>query len=203
MANPINGGMQADFSATDLWAGGHYELAMSFGARSGALGVKALARLWTHPLLEGCYLRKDQPFSTQSRVSTEGHLEGTLYGIARLENGAILPCASLFISLGNDGDWLQLYLPLGALGRVFAVGGYPFEQSTTYPEWRQKIDLWLGQVAKYVFEQVQFEIAVLGFEVEFSKISVNQISASGIPVPRQDGFLLPTGKGIQWHPPTS
>jgi hypothetical protein len=77
------------FTADDAWAGGFYELAIEIGSRSDERLRAALAAIWQHPDLDGCYLERNREPSEQLR-RLPASIEGGSHprGIARLPNGS-------------------------------------------------------------------------------------------------------------------
>jgi hypothetical protein len=190
------------FTVADAWTGGHYELAIELGAHSADRVARALRRLWRHPSLEGCYLQSNKPVKAQPRVNPDDHLEEKLYGIATLETRARVPCGSFLCSFEDASDWLELYLPLGALAKMYPVGGYPFDERSNSLAWRREVDNWLRGIAEYVFREIPFQLAVVGFEIEVGTDSYKSVDKQSTPEQRSEGLLLPTDEGLQWHPPT-
>lgn len=198
----LKNGIEELFNSGEAWTGGHYELAMELGPYSDVRALGALRRLWTCPLLEGGYLRRDQtPVSQVRRPSQEGHLDEQLYGIATLE-GRKMPCGSFLYRLERGSDWLQFYLPFAPLEQAYSIDGYPFTGNADYPEWRRTLDSWFRRIGDYVFEQTPFFLGLVGFEVEITKTSYREVLKDGIPKFRPDGMLLPKENALEWYPPT-
>jgi hypothetical protein len=103
----------------------------------------------------------------------------------------------------DDGDdWLDLCLPLGALGRIETrVGAFPFGDDGG-PEsmtWRRAFDDWLAEVGRAVYRRVTFKIAVIGFEV--SGTVTAESLAEGIPEDRGFAVLQPEDQ-LRYFPAT-
>jgi hypothetical protein len=199
---PIKNDIVELFTSADAWNGGHYELAMDLGPHSDARTIEALRRLWTYPLLEGCYLHRDQAPKSQSRIIPSQHFDEKLYGIATLENTKV-PCGSFLCRFEDRSDWLEFYLPLASLERIYPIEGYPFKEGADYHDWQRKLDPWLTGIAKHVFQEIPFLIALIGFEVEITRISSETVLSAGVPKVRSEGILLPKDKALEWYPPTS
>ncbi|HNB53433.1 MAG TPA: hypothetical protein PK530_15885 [Anaerolineales bacterium] len=57
------------FTQDDTWSGGFYELVLELPASSTVGAKNALAQLWAHPSLMGCYLRRDVEPANQTQGS--------------------------------------------------------------------------------------------------------------------------------------
>src|SRR5205085_10872687 len=104
--------------------------------------------------------------------------------------GARVPCGSSLCRFGAGFDWMLFYVPLGFLGKIFQVEGYPFQQDNKKFEWRSQVDDWLTGIARHVFQGFPFQLALVGFEVEIADISSQRVQIAGIPKERSEGFLL-------------
>jgi len=197
------------FTVEETWRGGHYEIEMELGVPSDERLRRALQRIWSHPSVKGCCFSRDQELQDQVRVNLENHaLESMLFGVTTLPNGASAACGTFVCRLvgGNDEpprDLLSFYVPLGSIARPYAIGGYPDSDVEHAGAWRGQLDPWLADLGRFVFEAVEFDLALVGWEVEFPSISAESVKRSGIPAKRYDGYLWRNGKGLDWHPPTS
>src|SRR5262249_40521689 len=138
------------------WTGGHYELVIDLGKRSDIRAANALHELWSHPLLDGCFLSKVLPPSNQERVNPQEHLEDRLYGVATLPNKMKSPCGSILLRFDDGSDWLGVFLPLESLSRAYSIGSFPFTEKGGYFQWQQEIDDWFRGIASRVFDVVSF-----------------------------------------------
>lgn len=191
------------FTLQDAWTGGHYEVAIELGDWSDDRAATALEQLWKASAVDGCYLLSGVEAENQTRVSTHNHLEDLLYGVATLPNGTKAPCGSYLCRFQDGSDWLGLYLPLSFIARGYPVGGYPFEDWQGYADWQRDIDKWLIDVAKHVFKKVEFQFALIGFELDFGHMSAKKITQAGIPKERFQGFLWPAENGLKFYPANS
>jgi len=198
-----------NFSAPETWRGGYYEIEFDLGAPSDERVALTLETLWLQSSIEGCYLSRKQEPDAQARVKpgqypTEGHL----YGVATLPNGARAACGTYVCKLQNeDGvrlrDLVEFYIPLGALGRTYEVGGYPFADADDAATWRVPLDEWLVELGRCVFERVPFGLALVGFEVDVPTVSGEVVRQKGIPTERFEGYLMKVGENLEWYPPTN
>ncbi|MDC3379101.1 hypothetical protein OAX78_02335 [Planctomycetota bacterium] len=180
------------FTQDDAWTGGFYELAIEVGPRSDARLERLLHAVWNEPTLEGCYLDREREPDDQKKVAAsldrmaeQGHLRG----IATLPNTMRVPCGTVAIREEDGSDWLDFYLPLGALSSLDSrVGGFPFEEGSDSRAWREPIDCWLAEVARRAFELVPFTLGLIGFEVS-GRCYGKDVNESGVPDPREISYL--------------
>jgi hypothetical protein len=156
---------------SDNWQGGFYELAIRLGRRDDARLGRALEALWNAAGMQGCFAEGIGGAHLPAKVglpslAEHGHLRGVLEppGFGRLVAGVFA------IRFDNDCvDWLELYIPLGALAKVDPrIGGFPFgrEGKNVSLRWRRGLDAWLAHVGRSVFDVVRFERALIGYEVD-------------------------------------
>lgn len=212
-----------NFTAEETWRGGHYEIEIELGAPSDERLRTALQRVWAHPSLKGCVFSRDQEPQAQVRVTPGQHaLEGHLYGMATLPNGATAACGTYVCRLQGDAkeaarDLLSFYVPMGALAKAHGVssewlkGQRPERgvlnvenaEAGKPAEWRGELDRWMVELGRRVFESVEFELALVGWEVDFPRVSAELVRTSGVPTERYDGYLWRNGNELEWHPPTN
>jgi len=196
------------FTAEDTWHGGHYGIEFELGAPSDDRVRVALQAIWSHPSLEGCYISRDVEPCKQVRVDLlENALEGHLYGIATLPNGGSAACGTYICRLQDQKgqplrDLLSFYVPLGALSKTYPVGPYPFSDVDRAAAWRPELDRWMVNLGRRVFGEVRFPLALVGFEVDFPKVTAEAVQRDGVPAKRYDGFLQQVGDRLEWYPPT-
>jgi hypothetical protein len=179
----------------DNWHGGFYELAIKLGAADDARLDAALVALWDAASLS-------QPFRRQSDQPAEVSAESLLAG--HLHSGATIPglgstlCAVIVVREETydsgvtrfGADWLDLCLPLGALGNLDdRVGAYPFDEGGNSKGWREPIEHWFATVASAVFEAVAFEHAITGDEVSGMEPSEVKDGRLGVFRRAPDGSL--------------
>lgn len=116
------------FTGGETWTGGFYELALEYERDSGGV-VDGLNALWKLEDIEGCYLDSAVEPTDQPRRTFEPSLlaAGHLYGVASCPGGLQIACGSCTVEEADGSDWLVFYLPMSALGRVYPVGGFPFD----------------------------------------------------------------------------
>jgi hypothetical protein len=194
--------MHPRFTNLDTWAGGFYELSMELPAQDDATTARALTTLWLLPQLAGCYARNDIEPSQQVALDlAELPIEGHLYGIAILPDGHRCVCGSYTTHFASDGRWLNFYLPMAALEKLYPVGGYPFGPAT--PELAAaltSLNEWFRTVAEGVYQRFAFAFGVIGFETDYVAVKTQTLDA--IPEERWDGLLIPKEDGLIWYPPT-
>jgi len=182
---------------------------MELGAPSDERLRAALQRIWAHPSIKGCCFSRDQEPQDQVRVNLQNHpLESALFGITTLPNGASAACGTSVCRLtgGKDEpprDLLSFYVQLGTIAKPYAIGGYPNSDVERAAVWRAQLDPWLAELGRFVFETVEFDLALVGWEVEFPSVSAESVKRGGVPSERYDGYLWRNGNGLEWHPPTN
>lgn len=122
---------------------------------------------------------------------------GQLRGWLSLPSGDRVVCGA-FVSRYEGIDWLELYLPIGALARIDRrIGGYPFGERSGVDSltWRAPLDRWLADVSVAVYADVPFQHAFIGFEIdENADITTDQ---------RYAAVLLPEPDGMDYRPATA
>jgi len=192
------------FTEPDTWSGGYYELAIELGTRSDERLLAALTAVWADPNLDGAYLSRDVEPWQQQRLAITAELSQVshLQGLARLPNKATIACGTFIVREDDGPDWLGMYLPMGALGTAYSVGGYPFEPDVANShQWRDVIDPWLAGIGSRVYDQVAYRLGLIGFEVSI-EMYADDIAASGVPSHHYPGVLWPTSGAVTYHPST-
>ena len=189
------------FTGGETWTGGFYELALEYERDSGGV-VDGLNALWKLEDIEGCYLDSAVEPTDQPRRTFEPSLlaAGHLYGVASCPGGLQIACGSCTVEEADGSDWLVFYLPMSALGRVYPVGGFPFD-AADHESWRAPLDNWLVEVARRVFSRAPFALGLVGFETS-GDVHAADLVASGLPAKRHHGLLVPVTGRIGWHPRT-
>jgi hypothetical protein len=188
----------------DIWAGGFYELAIELGPRSDTYLEAALLTLWQNARLEGCYLRRDfEPADQQRLQPSLASLEqyGHLLGVATLPNESKVACGVVAIREDSGIDWLDFYLPVGALATAYDVGAFPYDDGKDSQWWREPLDGWLVELAQAVFVAAPFSLALVGHEVSGHAYAAT-IAIDGLPAERWDGYLWQEAGNLHWYPPT-
>ncbi len=194
------------FTRTDAWNGGFFELGLEVGTRNDERLLAVLKAVWTHPDLDGCYLKSDTEPQQQTRIVPDiSYVNGThLRGLAKMPNNNTLPCGSVTIrETDSQIDFLILYFPMGSLGTAYPVGGYPFGNDLEpHRQWIMTIERWLREVGQYVYDCVQFQLGLIGFEMT-GDIYANEAKTKGIPNHRSMGILLPSDHELEYFPSNS
>jgi hypothetical protein len=167
----------------DAWAGGDYELAIRLGAPDDAVLQTATRALLRAAGIEGLWRNApEHPERIEGDTWTLQPNDDHLYGVVELPSGQSVICGVMAIRYEGDDDWLYLYLPLAALGRLDArIGAYPFEadEEASSLAWRKPLDEWLAQLALEVRRAVSFKLALIGFE---ERVDEDEVS---VPTPLQ------------------
>ena len=150
------------FTQPGAWSGGHYEIDVQLRASQLPMAVAAL---WQFPQLDGCYSHRDREPSSQARLDPAAfEAWDHRLGVATFSSFGAAACLSFTSQDDGDDASLLLCLPLGSLGSILPVGGFPFGRGTD-PGWREVVDEWLASLGRHLFEHVAFDLAVIGFEI--------------------------------------
>jgi hypothetical protein len=192
------------FTDDENWNGGFYELAIEIGDTSDKRLQFGLSALWRTARIEGCYGRRDLEPDEQDGVActvaslTElGHLQGTV----QLPGGRRIVCGCVAVREDDGPDWLDFYLPMGALARVDRrIGGFPFGEDGGPGSlaWRRPIDDWLATIGADIFREVDFQLGLIGFELSGTTYA-RQLNGRA-PAERWEGYLLPTDGHLRYQP---
>lgn len=162
------------------WYGGFYELAINLGPRSDARLGKALAAVWRAAGVDRCLARDDDGRHRDAVLSVESiERYGHLAGVTTLPDHGHIVCGAVTIREEQGDDWLDFYLPLGALGRHDPrVGAFPFgdDGGAVSRSWRDPLHQWLNRIGEETFNAVPFLYAGIGFEV--SGLSLDELTGS-------------------------
>jgi hypothetical protein len=199
MANP------AKLDDKENWDGGFYELGLELGPRDDARMDAALETLWRLAAVDGCsavignagFRHREVPLTVSS---LEDH---HLHGVVRLPSGKRIVCGAIALRDLDGRDWLDFFLPLGALGRVDArVGGFPFgsDGGGASLEWRRPIDEWFVSLASQLMQRLPFALALIGFE-SCGDLTVAELAERGVSAERPFGIFLP-GAALEYLPAT-
>ncbi len=157
-----------DLTLEDNWHGGGYELAIELGARDDGRLDAAIRACWLHPSLTGCWHRTGRrDFATRVQPELRTQETGHLHGIATIPGVASTVCGCAVIREEESRiDWLDFYLPIGALERIDKRAESLWNSdSDVPPTWRQPIDEYLVETAGRIYEAVEFELGLIGWEV--------------------------------------
>ena len=192
------------FTQEDTWKGGFYELAIELGPRSNARLEAALAALWQNPRLRGCYALRGLEPTNQLRLEPSLTLlerYGHLLGVTTLPNAMLAACGVVAVRENTGTDWLDFYIPMGALTMAYDVGAFPFDDGKNSQVWREPLDNWLVTLAHDVFTAVPFALALVGHEVS-GQTCAAEITTLGIAAERWEGYLWQEAGTLLWYPPT-
>lgn len=191
----------AAFCDDENWSGGFYELAVLLGERDDARLDAALCAVWSDGHVDGCYPSRDREPAEQERVpcslaslGESGHLRGT----ATLPSGRRVVCGAVVIREDESRrDWLDFYLPLGALSVAdHRVGGFAGEGGVDTLAWRAPIDEWFADIGVSVYRSAPFVYALIGFEV-----SGEDLPPSGV-AERYIATLVPANGTVEYRAAT-
>lgn len=188
------------------WTGASYDLAIYLDDPSDACLQGALEALWSHPSLEGCYLRRDLEPHQQDRVAAR--IGPRLGGVATLPDRSRTACGS-GVSRWGQGEGaitaqtLWFGLPLNGLGRSYPVGGYPFGEFDAARYWRPILDSWLMEIARSIHAIAPWEIAEIGFDLALTPERAAELRRDGVLPGRNDGVLVWEAGRMVWYPPTN
>jgi hypothetical protein len=194
------------FTAPEAWYGSTFELTLDLGrAASADRFLAATDALWSHPLLDGCYLDAEREPAEQARVAPSDILPGltpdtgvsTLRGVATLPNRARTVCLSTALMFPRDeegSDQLILALPLGALARAYPIGAYPIDDQTPL-DWRPALEDWMTDLASRAWEPGRVRIATIGAGTA-PYFQADAVLKHGIPTERWEAYLVagPNGR---------
>ncbi len=191
----------ANLDDRENWHGGYYELSIELGPRNDHRLDQATKATWRIAGAGDCFVRVP---GEQTREPASAGLpalsKGQLIGVIRLPSGEETVCgvAAIREEESAGSDWLDLYLPLGALSRLFPdIGGFPFgpEGGEESLAWRRPIDQWLAVIADGVFAEVPFALGLIGFEASGTASAAEL--ANGVPEERLVEYLLPVDGVLQ------
>jgi hypothetical protein len=194
----------ADFTLDDNWHGGFYELAIEVGDTHDDRLDQTLQAVWSGAGVQGCYARRDVEPGVQAPVPcnlTELVAHGHLRGLVTLPSGVDVVCGVLAVREGGGPDWLDFYLPVGALTREDRrVGAFPFgpDGGARSLSWRRPLDEWLAQIGRLVYDSVNHRLALIGFEAS-GQLCAAQLAARE-PLPSGWAYLIPEDGHVRYQP---
>jgi hypothetical protein len=100
----------------------------------------------------------------------------------------------------DKDNWLECSIPVGSLGKAYPIGGWPFGRSATEP-WVLEVFKWFYELAKYLYDQVQFQHGIIGWEV--SNDTDKWLDQARLPEHRYDGFIVVTTDGLDYLAPNA
>lgn len=196
MAEPI-------FTTPSAWAGGYHMLAINLDQRSDDRSRAAMAALLSYPQLDAWYLDRNQEPGEQARVDASGAVEDHRFGVLTLPNGKKLACGCYIFHLEYEPDWLEFFIPLASIEKIYPTGGYPFGPPQGYADWQREMDRALVDVARHIYQSVPFQAALIGFELDLDEMEQVYWDAIAELPPQNlhNGYLWAGANGLEWHPP--
>lgn len=191
------------FTAPSAWLNGYYKLAINLEQRSDDHARAAMAALLSYSKLDAWYLDRDKEPQNQPRVDASGRVEDHRFGVLTLPNERKLPCGCYIFHLEYEPDWLEFFIPLASIDKVYPTRSYPFGPPQGYAQWQQEIDLAFVEVARHIYRHVAFPAGLIGFELdldEMEQIYLNSV-AELPPEDLHNGYLWAGANGLEWHPP--
>ncbi len=190
------------FTEPDIWSGGSFELALELGSKNDVRLRTSLDALWSHPSITGCYLDRNREPITQSRIEVQScGLDVCLYGLAITPNGKEVACCSYPIRYEDGRDWLYLSIPMGSMATAYQVGAYPFSDGGSL-DWILPVSDWLRSIGESVFCAAEFELGLVGWEVDSQDDTSDSIRCKGVPESRWVGYIVRDESVLHWYPPT-
>ncbi|MFG1674673.1 hypothetical protein [Micromonospora sp. NPDC049282] len=196
----------AAFTDAENWTGGFYELAIEVGDTDDERLDRVLGALWRAAGIRGCQLDRDrEPDESIAVPPARSSVVGSdhLYGRVDLPGGARIVCGVYVTREDRGSDWVDFYLPTGALARVDArLGGFPFfdDGGPRSLDRRRPIDDWLARVGAEMYDDVGFRLRLIGYEV-FGDPDVEEPFDRADP-PARFGYLFPESTGVRYVPAT-
>jgi hypothetical protein len=195
------------FTIPDIWTGGFYEMSLYLGPPCDERLRQTLTAIWNSQLLSGPFPSREIEPCQQRKIEGTLETEGHLYGAARVAPGVELPCGTFTFaeeaSTGERvGDFVSLYIPLGALGTLFPVGAYPFGDHAAAALWRPEIDSWFLDILDGLRGRIHFEVGVIGWETELMSENVEHVKTTAKAADRFDGIVVPDSERLLRYPPT-
>jgi len=192
------------FTPREVWLNGFYLLIIDLEQRSNDHSRSALEAVQTYPLLDGWYMEREKEPYEQPRVQNAGgDLRTHRYGVFTLPNGKKVPCGCFIFCTDYEPDWLELYLPLASLDRIYPTGTFPFGTSQGYTDWEGEVDQALFGLACHIYNQFPFSAGVIGFEPRTDDLeTIYRSAVAGIPPEKlRSGYIWAGESGLEWHPP--
>ncbi len=192
------------FTPREVWLNGFYLLIINLEERSDEHSRSALEAVQSYPLFDGWYLERDKEPQEQPRVKNAGgDLGNHRYGVLTLPNGKKVPCGCFIYHQEYEPDWLEFFIPLAALDKIYPTGSFPFGVSQGYTDWEREVDLSLFELARHIYSQVPFPAGLIGFEPRVDDMEkIYYSGVSGIPPENMwNGYLWAGENGLEWRPP--
>jgi hypothetical protein len=167
----------ADVRRRDNWAGESYQLAISYG-----------------PLTDLELANARTELVTAGRLRTPKH-GGDRGQVARLPTGKRVVCRVYSGWNNPDNAYLTLDIPLEALRLTDRRVGAFILNDDDGLAWRPRLDDWLAEIGRQVYEVVPFHSALIGCEV-----TIHGPHRGPVPETRHVGFLVVRRGELQYLP---
>ena len=183
------------FTPDDVWHGGFFELSIELGDRCDDRINTAVQTIWENPKLTGCFV--DRTINPDSQKPAKPPLVTEddwchVYGIADFDGSEKrLACGSCVVRETDGPDWLDFYFPMGALERLFSVGGFPFQDQNEPVPWLPCVENWLAELGLWLSSRIPMRMGLIGFECSGSTDLKTMIQEQGIPSERWIGYIYP------------
>jgi len=185
------------FTEPMIWDGGKIDLLCSLGPSSPGLRARVQRAIWAWPGLVGPYAHRD--VEPEHQAVGEPDDDGFIYGVASLPGGIGQVAFSVFIVEDDEALWLYAGTPLGSLGQLLPVGGFPFgEAANAVAPWERTVHDWLRGLAEHLHAREPIVRATIGW-VTYAEVI--ELSAGLLPEVRYHGYLVPEGPVLQYYPP--
>jgi hypothetical protein len=192
------------FTPDEVWYGGFFELSIELGDRCDERINAAVQALWTSPRLTGCYIERSMNPDMQVRIKPSLVTDEDwchVYGIADFNDPDLkLACGSCVVRETGGPDWLDFYFPMGSLGRVFPVGGFPFLDQNERVPWLPRVEIWLAELGLELSKRIPMRMGLIGFECSGSTDLKALTQDGGIPSERWIGYIWPNDGVFTYFP---
>ena len=200
-----------DFDDREIWAGGDYGLMIAWRHHDFAALDRAYTAALSHSAMSGPLAEEARDASRTEllvRPRESGPDEvfaawgGGMLSIV-LPTGQPSPCRISAAADESDGQWLDLGIPLAGLELSYDVGEFPggYASPGEHEEWRRPVDELLIEIARVIFARAGFDLAIVGFTEGLGDILADS-DQRGLPDFSFEGYLVPDGGKLEWHPPT-
>jgi hypothetical protein len=162
----------------------------------------ALRVVWTWPFLQGPYTDIGRTVEPAEAFLSSASLRGRLYGYARTFNGKRVKISTNLVMLEDEVSWLRVDVPIYSVREAYPVGEWPVNRSASEP-WVLEFYGWLSLLAEHVFEQVNFQRGIVGFEA--SMVEWDWLYEPQQPAPKRRfyGFLVAKCDGLEYLAPNT
>jgi hypothetical protein len=192
------------FTGKDIWAGGLFELMISYPKESPSNLKKLLDCLWGLEPIEGPYNSKEKEPNKRSKNNVEypNEYSGTIqYGVITLPSKKKAPFQTYSYTLGEGQYFISIGIPMGALAelKLYPVGSYPFGIEEGHKDWILELCNFYFSIAKKLFKVRKFDRGIVGFIVVEEEFLESK--RYNIPKEKWVGYLINKDEKLEWHPP--